>query len=246
MAVKSSRLPQNTALYIITGIAFVTIILWYIMPMGRLFLYPFVILSTWFHEMGHGLTALILGGSFHKLEIVSSGSGVAYWSGDVFGGDLGKAMIALAGPVAPTIVGAFFLLMSSQKSKRQRSRMINLIFSIFMIICDIIWIRTLFGAFVIGAFSVAFFCSAVWGTEKFNSVVLQFIAVQALMSIYMNIGYFFTGIGTGEDGIYYSDTYVVSQCLILPYWFWGCVVTAFSVLSIVFCYKKLISGSAKR
>ena len=48
--------------------AIVTAIMWQI-PIGNYILYPFSILATWFHEMGHGLMALMLGGQFQKLEI---------------------------------------------------------------------------------------------------------------------------------------------------------------------------------
>ena len=46
-------------------------------PYGRLVLYPFTLLATWVHEMGHGLTALLCGGKFAQLEIFSNASGLA-------------------------------------------------------------------------------------------------------------------------------------------------------------------------
>ena len=30
------------------------------LPFGSYLIYPFAILTTWFHEMGHGLTALLM------------------------------------------------------------------------------------------------------------------------------------------------------------------------------------------
>ena len=36
------------------------------LPLGNYLLYPFAILTTWFHEMGHGLTALLLGWQFDQ------------------------------------------------------------------------------------------------------------------------------------------------------------------------------------
>ena len=34
------------------------------LPFGNYLIYPFMILATWFHEMGHGLTALAFGYEF--------------------------------------------------------------------------------------------------------------------------------------------------------------------------------------
>ena len=41
-------------------------------------LYPFTLLGTWVHEMGHGLGALLCGGRFDRLEIFEDASGLAF------------------------------------------------------------------------------------------------------------------------------------------------------------------------
>ena len=47
------------------------------LPFGNYLVYPFTILTTWFHEMGHGLTALVMGQDFVRLQIFANGSGLA-------------------------------------------------------------------------------------------------------------------------------------------------------------------------
>jgi hypothetical protein len=49
-----------------------TVDLWQFAP-GRYVLYPFTIPATWFHEMGHGLCAKLLGGSFVSLSLFPEG-----------------------------------------------------------------------------------------------------------------------------------------------------------------------------
>jgi hypothetical protein len=49
--------------------AIVVIVIRAIVPFGGTILYPFTLFATWVHEMGHGLTGLVVGGSFDKLEI---------------------------------------------------------------------------------------------------------------------------------------------------------------------------------
>jgi hypothetical protein len=75
------------------GAAAVTLLLWQF-SWGNYILYPFSILATWFHEMGHGLTALFLGGNFHKLVMLPNGSGYAVHSGSLFLGPIGRALVA--------------------------------------------------------------------------------------------------------------------------------------------------------
>ncbi len=95
----------------LTAAAIATILLWQV-PGGDYILYPFTILATWFHEMGHGLMALILGGQFHQLQIFSSGSGVATYSISRSLRPIGPALVAAAGPMGPPLAGAALILAS--------------------------------------------------------------------------------------------------------------------------------------
>ena len=91
--------------------AFVTVALWQ-MPFGNFVLYPFTILATWFHEMGHGLTAIALGGRFEKLMIFSSGSELAYHGGHLALGSFGRALVSAGGLMGPPVAGMTLLLAS--------------------------------------------------------------------------------------------------------------------------------------
>ena len=56
--------------------------------------------------MGHGLTALILGGHFTELKIFSNASGLAYsYAGD----GVPSGLVAAGGLLAPPIVGALLI-----------------------------------------------------------------------------------------------------------------------------------------
>ncbi|NJK89178.1 MAG: hypothetical protein HC923_07070, partial [Myxococcales bacterium] len=67
-------------------------------------LYPFTLLATFAHELGHGLVALSLGYDFQSLRLFPDGSGVAYWSGSP--GRLGRAIVI----AIPTVWLAIFFL----------------------------------------------------------------------------------------------------------------------------------------
>ena len=110
---------QNTRLLWLLLAAFITVVLWQ-MPFGNFVLYPFTILSTWFHEMGHGLTAIALGGRFEKLMIFSNGSGLAYNSGHLALGAFGRALVSTGGLMGPPIAGAALLMASRHASQRDK------------------------------------------------------------------------------------------------------------------------------
>jgi hypothetical protein len=229
------------SIFWVTGFGLLTAILWNI-PGGSLILYPFTILGTWFHEIFHGFTAMILGGNFHQLVIFSNGSGYAEFSySSIFLGNVGKAVVAAAGPIGPSFFGAAFIMASINN----RATSVTLVlFSFLLIISTLIWVRPFFefGFFITLLFAVVFTFIAINGNDKFKAITLQFIGIQAFMSVYLSIGYLFSSgafVG-GQQNV--SDTQVIADNLLLPYWFWGFLILCLNVFmiykSIQFILKK--------
>lgn len=214
--------------------SFVTITLWQF-DFGKAAMYPFTILSTWFHEMAHGLAALLLGGSFEKLVLLPNGSGVAYFTTDLYFGELGLALVALAGPVGPALFGSF--LISISKSKIART--ILVMFSLFMFASVIIWIRSWFGAIFIAIFSLILLFISIKAREVWLKRISTFIGIQAIISVYQSLGYLYS---TSSDYISFSgktDTEVIQSILLLPYWFWATAILVINALIFYYSIRKV-------
>jgi hypothetical protein len=230
MAKKRTKLPEQKKVLIwMIAFAVITIVIWQI-PYGMLVLYPFTILSTWFHEMAHGITALILGGSFHQLEIYSNGSGLAIWSGQLFGGNAGKAIVAAAGPLGPTIAG-FLLIYLSTHEKFVKKTLYA--FSIILFVSVIYWIRSVYGIPVILFFAVIIFFAAHKMKLKNQKLLLLFIGIQSYLSLYLSIGYLMSQEAYIDNEFHISDTGVIAQNLFFPYWIWGGIIIFISIFAFI-------------
>jgi hypothetical protein len=208
------------------AVAVITVVLWQV-PGGNYLLYPFTILATWFHETAHGLMALLLGGRFAKLVIYSNGSGVAYYSGPLFLEPIGRAIVAAAGPMGPPLAGALLIL----ASRRMRTTSLGLnVLSIFLFVTTIIWVRSLFGLVAIPLIGLMVMGISLKGSNRLQRLAVQFLGVQACVSTYRQIDYLFS-YSAGPLGI--SDTAQIQQILILPYWFWGGVITVSSLCILI-------------
>lgn len=76
-------------------------------PYLKFTLYPFMIFSTWVHEMCHGMAALIVRGGIQKLYVYKDGSGLCYtWT---TGEDWKRAFVASAGYTGTAVIGAILL-----------------------------------------------------------------------------------------------------------------------------------------
>lgn len=90
-------------------VAIILLVILMRIPYLKFSLYPFMIFSTWVHEFcGHGMAAICLGGGITKIYIYKDGSGLAYSWTD--GQNWKRGMVASAGYVVTTLLGAFFLL----------------------------------------------------------------------------------------------------------------------------------------
>jgi hypothetical protein len=202
-----------------------TIVLWQF-PAGRYVLYPFTILATWFHEMGHGLCAALLGGTFVEMRLFANGSGYAVYSTAESTSRLSVALVAAAGPAGPALAGAVLILAGM---RRTWSKLGLAVLAVAMLASVVIWIRTLFGAGVIGLLALVLLLIALKADDWWRTLALQFIGVQACISVFLQVGYLFTEQVTMSGRLVYSDTGQIARALFLPYWFWAILLTGFTL-----------------
>ena len=205
--------------------AVVTVVLWQL-PAGRYLLYPLTILATWFHEMAHGLCALLLGGTFIRLQLFRDGSGYAVYSGIRFLGNLGVALVAAAGPVGPAIAGSALILASLRP---KRATLALVILPLAMLLSALVWIRTPFGVGLIGLLALVLLLIRAKGSPNWHCLSLQFIGVQACISVFLQIGYLFTDHIEFQGRLVYSDTGQIARALFLPHWFWALALTGLTL-----------------
>lgn len=209
--------------------AIATVVLWQF-PWGNYILYPFTILATWFHEMGHGLTAIFLGGNFQKLLIYSNGSGIAQHSGSLFLGRIGRALVAAGGLMGPPIAGAGFIV----ASRRFKTAHYSLMFlGVMLLLSAILWVRSLFGLAAISILGMVILGLAIRSPRWLQGFAIQFLGVQACVSTFHQLDYIFTPAAVIGGRQMLSDTGQIAKQLLLPYWFWGGLIAAISLILLV-------------
>jgi hypothetical protein len=203
--------------------AIATVVLWQV-PAGDYILYPFSILATWFHEMGHGLMALLLGGQFHQLQIFSNGSGVAAYSISRALWPIGPALVAAAGPMGPPLAGAGLILAS--RSFNNASLGLKILGGV-LLVSTLLWVRSWFGLLAVPVLGIIILGISLKTHPWMQGFAVQFLGVQACVSTFHQLNYLFS-YSAGPLGL--SDTGQMQRYLILPYWFWGGLMAIASLL----------------
>ena len=186
-------------------------------PWGPLVLYPFTLFTTWVHECGHAVMAVLVGGSVGSITIQPDTSGLT--RSLVPAGRIAQGLVASAGYLAASLVGCL-LMAATRVPKRARPILTGI--GAFMLFTLVFWIRNLFGALAVLGWAVALLALARKDTGRAPRFVLSVLAVQVALNAVYDIRILFLVHGR-------SDAETMARLFLLPAWLWA---AAWMVLSI--------------
>lgn len=219
---KRSQKSQQRLGALLIGSVMVTLVL-YTVPALHSIAYPLLLLSTYAHEMGHGVAAWLVGGRFHALLLHADGSGVALLS--LPPTRIAAAVSSAGGLLGPPIAASLLLVVGTRRRWAEPVVWAMVVCSVLVVI---FLVRSAFGVFFVLAF--AGICAAI---ARFARPVAQqfwviFIATQLALAVYSRADYLFTPHAQTERGLMPSDVAQISEALWAPYWFWGGLIAIFS------------------
>lgn len=199
------------------------------LPLGNYLIYPFAILTTWFHEMGHGLAAMALGYDFERLVLLPDGSGFAESSSATRRSALSQALISAGGPLGPSVVGSG-LILATRWQRYWRPVLYGL--ATLITASTLIWVDGWTGWIVMPLVASTLVALALKGRDWLIRFCIQFLGILAALSMFQNWNYLFSysAIVGGQEML--SDTGAMQEALWLPYWIWAILIIALSGLMI--------------
>lgn len=209
-------------------------------PFGRFLLYPFALLGTWAHEMGHGLMAILAGGSFHRLEIYQGLGGVAFTSGN---GSLGRVLVSAAGLLGPAVVGGLVVVYGSRP---RTARWVLGVLSVLVLASVVLVVRNGFGVIAMLLVGLGLAAVGFWGPALVRIGLTQLVGIQLAMASLGTLDYMFTRNFVRNGRVVDSDTQNIADVLVLPYWFWGGLIAlaSFAILGGAF-YRAWIKPAGR-
>jgi hypothetical protein len=204
---------------IVVAVAVYFAISWFV-PFGTTLLYPLTLFTTWVHEMGHGLTGLLMGGDFKELVIRGNGSGYAVtyashgWP---------EAIVCSAGLLTPPLLGSSILAFVHGP---RRARLALGFLALALVVSLVMYVRSTAG--LIAMPLVAVFLGYCAWQPKYRVVIAQFLAVLlALDTVTDGFAYALSSEASkGEK----SDVQLIANELGGPHWMWGLGIIAISLV----------------
>jgi hypothetical protein len=209
----------------------------YLIPAGWYLSYPLLLISTVFHELGHGFGAWFSGGSFYEFNMFSDASGYAITSSS---SNFGRAMVLMGGLVGPAI-GAMVCFIAARRARMARICLGAM--GAWLLLAEILVVRSMFGLFFVGILGAVCLLIAWRTSAQVAQLALTFMAVQLALSVYSRGGYLFTeSAGEGRP----SDVAQLASTIGGPHWFWGVVCGLISVVCLIVGGWYLIRSSNRR
>lgn len=212
-------LPQRLPATQFWGLCF---IVWLVLqvPMVRV---PIMFLSTWAHELGHGLGAVFTGGQFKELTVFPNFSGLAQTATS---SDFQRAMVILFGLLGPSLLGVLMIVLTRALNWYR----VALVVLAVLLAMSQIWAADNFTRMTLGAGMVILGVIAWKIPSQAVLYISHIIAIALCLNALTGFGYFFVGSAEVAGSVYASDTGVMADILFGPYWLWGGLIAALSVI----------------
>lgn len=209
---------------------FIMIAAWF-MPYGRLIFYPLSLLGIWFHEMGHALATILVGGKFGGIQIFTNLSGINYSYLPVNSGAAKLAFVSAIGPIMPSIFGS--LLIISGRSKLLARYSLILLSVIMIIVAITSTVIYSDGMIIIGLLGIGIGYSTMKLDHEFLRLIVNVLGIEAVISIFSSFNYLTQSTASvgGKENL--SDTQLLAQLTGINHLFWAFFITIFSSLIMI-------------
>ncbi len=187
-------------------------------PWAPFLLYPFKLFTTWVHECGHALMAVLVGGRVRSITIEPNTSGLTHSLIPV--GRVAAGLVASSGYLGAAVVGC--LLIAATRVEKWAHRIL-LGLGACMLLTLVFWIRNLFGFVVVLAWGMALITLARKGMANAVRFLLSLLAIQVALNSVYDIRVLFL-IDRGP-----SDAATMAQLFLLPSWVWATLWMLISV-----------------
>ncbi len=223
-----AKKPALAPLAVLLASVVMTVTLYWV-PYGDAIGYPLILFSTLIHELGHGTAALLVGGSFESLTIGTDGSGLARWSAHASRLDI--AVIAAGGLLGPAVFACTMFFFGRHASGARR---LLIGFGVILIVAEVFVVRGLFAFSFVAVVAGILLLLGLKASSRACHFAAVFLATQLSLSVFSRGDYLFTDVAQTSAGRFPSDTAQIAQALWLPYWFWGTLIGALSVMVLLF------------
>lgn len=185
---------------------------------------PFTWIMTFFHEISHGIAALITGGSVENIRIHLNGSGLCYTQGGI------QFIVTFAGYIGAVIWGVLLYMMADRLSHK-RVNIIAFFLSGLILISALLWGRDILTLIILTILFCLFISIIKLQETRVMKLVLKFMGIFVLLDAVkapLNL----------IDGRHYGDGARLSDLTWIPEILWVILWFVIGMGGILYIWRK--------
>lgn len=183
---------------------------------------PFNWLESYFHEISHGIAALLTGGNVVRIQLFANGAGLCTTQGGV------NFIITFAGYAGATLWGwGIYKLSSTHQKTAQGFSM----FLFFLLVCSIVlWGRDVLTWFILGVLAALFLFTIKLQKIHYLQRLMQLFGLLILLNSLASPSYLL-------DGRHLGDGAALATMTFIPEIIWVFIWFSIAVLALFSLYK---------
>ncbi|MEN8132596.1 MAG: M50 family metallopeptidase [Pseudomonadota bacterium] len=163
--------------------------------------YPFGWFETFFHELSHGLAALLTGGIIHSIELNLDGSGYCVTSGGV------QFLVLISGYAGSALWGCLVYL-SVTSGKARSANIIAAMLAALVTLTGVLWARDLVTILILLAIVGLFAAAYRYGSRQLTRRFVEFIGVYVVLDAIRSPFSLIDGQSLGDGSALTDMTYI--------------------------------------
>lgn len=186
-------------------------------------------LESYFHEISHGLAAIITGGTIINIQLFPNGAGLCTTQGGI------RFITSFMGYAGATLWG--WLLFKLANSHQRMAQILSGVMISLLLASIILWTRDLLTLIIIACLAVLFVFTIKMSRLKYVQLTLKFFGLSILLNSLFSPTYLFDGRDKGDGA-------ALAQMTMIPEFVWvllWCAIALYSLYSLMKANKKSYS-----
>jgi hypothetical protein len=183
-------------------------------------------LESYFHEISHGIAALLTGGEIIRIQLFPNGAGLCTTQGGV------SFFISFFGYAGATLWG--LLLFQLANSHQRTAQVLSGLMIVLLLTSIILWAGDLLTMVIIGSLASMFVLTIKMRRLSYLQILLKFFGLSILLNSLFSPTYLFDGRDLG-DGATLSSMTMVPELVWILIW---CVLAIGAIYAIIKTNKK--------
>ena len=183
---------------------------------------PFNWLESYFHEISHGIAAILTGGRILQIQLFASGAGLCTTQGGI------SFFISFAGYAGASLWGWGIYKLASMHQKV--AQVFSVVILILLISSIVFWGRDLLTWFILGVLALLFLLTFKLHKTHYLQRLMQLFGLLILLNSLSSPSYLL-------DGRHLGDGAALASSTLIPEFFWVFIWFAIALFSLYSLYK---------